>query len=265
MSTEPADPGHDDDPAALPEVSPDTGDDVLEGEVIAFPGGPPAPAAQRRGGQPGELRQIIPAHLRTRAGIRKALAWRYRRARHHALYHLVRSPQRLVLTVVWAVVGVARVAQVQASWWWLSEQSYLRQEAVAANDARTWYQLHQHAREVRLLRGCVLAAELAAIGLAAAVITVHVPVAWLPIAGGGGAGAGVDRPPGRQAHPRLGRGAGGLRAAHPRGDRPGAGRAGHRRDEQGAARVPRHRRRAGGPDHPRRPRLAGRPRPAATA
>ena len=98
------------------------------------------------------------------------------------LYHLVRSPQRLVLTVVWAVVGVARLAQVQASWWWLSEQSYLRQEAVAANDARTWYQLHQHAREVRLLRGCVLAAELAAIGLAAAVITVHVPVAWLPVA-----------------------------------------------------------------------------------
>ena len=87
-----------------------------------------------------------------------------------------------MLTVVWAVVGVARLAHVQASWWWLAEQSYLRQEAVAANDARTWYQLHQHAREVRLLRGCVLAAEVAALGLAAAVITVHVPVAWLPIA-----------------------------------------------------------------------------------
>src|ERR1700728_4278643 len=158
MSSEPADPGHNDD-AALSDVSADTGDDALEGEVIAFPGGSPAPAPQRRSGQPGELRQIIPAHLRTRAGIRKALTWRYRRARHHVLYHLVRSPLRLVLTVVWAVVGVARLAQVQASWWWLAEQSYLRQEAVAANDARTWYQLHQHAREVRLLRGCVVAAE----------------------------------------------------------------------------------------------------------
>jgi DNA segregation ATPase FtsK/SpoIIIE, S-DNA-T family len=182
MSTEPASPGPDDpgQVPALPDPVPDTSDDVLEGEVIAFPGGPPAPA--RRGGQPGELRQIIPAHLRTRAGIRKALAWRYRRARHHVLYHLVRSPLRLVLTIVWAVVGAARVAHVQASWWWLSEQTYLRQEAIAANDARTWHQLHQHAREVRLLRGCVLATELAAIGLAAAVITVHVPVLWLPVA-----------------------------------------------------------------------------------
>ena len=185
MTTEPADPGQDDpgqDPA-LPASPPETGDDVLEGEVIAFPGGPPAPTPARRGGgQPGELRQIIPAHLRTRAGVRKALTWRYHRARHHVLYHLVRSPQRLALTLVWALVGVARLAHVQTSWWWLAEQSYLRQEAVAANDARTWYQLHQHAREVRLLRGCVLAAEMAVIGLAAAVITTRLPVAWLPIA-----------------------------------------------------------------------------------
>jgi S-DNA-T family DNA segregation ATPase FtsK/SpoIIIE len=188
MTTDPARPGPDDqdDPGqdpAVPGNPPDASDDALEGEVIAFPGGPAAPASQRRGtGQPGQLRQVIPAHLRTWAGVRKALTWRYRRARHHVLYHLVRSPQRLALTLVWAAVGVARLAHVQVSWWWLAEQAYLRQEAVAANDARTWHQLHQHAREVRLLRGCVLAAELAATGLAAAVITTRVPVAWLPVA-----------------------------------------------------------------------------------
>ncbi len=121
MSTtpEPEDAGREPDSAALP---PETGDDAADGEVIAFPGptAPAAPAARRVAGQPGELRRIIPAHLRTRAGIRKAAAWRYRRARHHLLYHLVRSPQRLVLTVLWAAVGVVRVAHAQLAWWWVN-------------------------------------------------------------------------------------------------------------------------------------------------
>jgi hypothetical protein len=70
MSSEPAipDPG---DPLATP------GDEVLEGEIIAFPR-PASPAPQRRTspGQPGELRRIIPEHLSTWAGIRKAARWR---------------------------------------------------------------------------------------------------------------------------------------------------------------------------------------------
>jgi S-DNA-T family DNA segregation ATPase FtsK/SpoIIIE len=176
MTSEPLNP----DPAE--DGSPETGDDVLEGEVIAFPR-PAAPAAPRRpaAGQPGEPRPIIPGHLRTWAGIRKALRWRYRRARHHALYHLVRSPWRLVLAVVWAAVGVARIGHAQLSWWWLSEQAYLRQEAIAANDARTWHQLHTHAREVRLVRGIALAAELAAVVLAGALLSRLAPLAWLPV------------------------------------------------------------------------------------
>jgi S-DNA-T family DNA segregation ATPase FtsK/SpoIIIE len=164
--------------------TPDSSADALDGEVIAFPGAtaPAAPAISRRApGQPGELRQIIPGHLRTRAGIRKALDWRYKRARHHVLYHLVRAPKRLVLTLVWAAVGIARLVHMQVSWWWLSEQAYLRHEAIAANDARTWYQLHQHVREVRLIRGCALAAEVAGIALAGAVITVDLPLLWLPV------------------------------------------------------------------------------------
>ncbi|HEY2287181.1 MAG TPA: hypothetical protein VGH88_15705, partial [Streptosporangiaceae bacterium] len=146
MSTDPIGPGPAGDPPDddLPGT---TGDDVLEGEVINFP----RPAAPRRpaAGQPGEPRPIIPEHLRTWTGIRKALRWRYRRARHHTLYHLARSPRRLLLAVLWSPVGLARIGQAQLSWWWLSEQTYLRQEAIAANDPRTWHQLHQHAREVR--------------------------------------------------------------------------------------------------------------------
>jgi S-DNA-T family DNA segregation ATPase FtsK/SpoIIIE len=69
----------------------------------------------------------------------------------------------------------------QIAWWWVSEQGYLRQEAIAANDPRTWYQLHHHAREVRLVRGVSLAAELAAVVLACVVLTAFAPLAWLAV------------------------------------------------------------------------------------
>jgi S-DNA-T family DNA segregation ATPase FtsK/SpoIIIE len=176
---EPLGPGGEPDDTAAP---PEHTDDVLEGEVIAFPAAATAMAGRRpAAGQPGEMRRIIPEHLKTWAGIRKAAGWRYRKARHHALYHLVRSPKRLALAVVWAPVGVLRIAAAQMAWWWVSEQAYLRQEAVAANDARTWYQLHQHVREVRLIRGFALAGEVAGIGLAAALVTAHLPLGWLPV------------------------------------------------------------------------------------
>jgi S-DNA-T family DNA segregation ATPase FtsK/SpoIIIE len=175
MTTEPLPPGEDPDNTSTPPE-----DDVLDGEVIAFPGTTP-PAVPRRpaAGQPGEPRPIIPGHLKTKAGIAKAVRWHYRRVRHHALYHLVRSPQRLALTVVWAVVGLARIGHAQLAWWWLSEQAYLRQEAIAANDARTWHQLHTHAREVRLVRGIALAAEVAVLAIVCVVLAVLGPLAWL--------------------------------------------------------------------------------------
>jgi DNA segregation ATPase FtsK/SpoIIIE, S-DNA-T family len=179
MTTDPLAPGQPPTPAPA-----DTDDDVLDGEVIAFPA--PAPVTARPvPGQPGELRPVIPAHLRTRAGIRKAAGWRYRKARHHALYHLVRSPQRLGLVLVWAPVGLARIVAAQLSWWWVSEQAYLRHEAIAANDARTWHQLHQHAREVRLVRGLALAGEAAAVLIGAVALTRLAPLAWLPVLGAG--------------------------------------------------------------------------------
>lgn len=161
---------------------------VLEGEVIQFPGPPPkpepVPAAPVRTSRevPGELRQIIPGHLKTIAGLRKVVSWHCRGARHHILFHLVRSPKRLLLTVLWAAAGVARLAYAQLSWWWLTEQTYLRAEAIAANDPRTWQTLHKHAREVRLVRGLVLLAELAALGIIAGCVAAYAPWwSWLLI------------------------------------------------------------------------------------
>ena len=157
-------------------------DDAVEGLVLPFPGIAPAPApAKPQRGQPGERRDIIPPHLRTWQGIRKALHWHYRRARHYSLFHGVRSPKRLVLTIMWAVVGVARIAFAQLAWWWVAEQAYLRHEAIAAADSAKWLSLHKHVRAVRLVRGCILGAEVLALALAAAAVTSYLPVLWIPI------------------------------------------------------------------------------------
>ena len=132
-------------------------DDAVEGQVLPFPGIAPAPApAKPQRGQPGERRDIIPPHLRTWQGIRKAAA----------LALPPRSPPRAlprrpvaaaaVLHAQWAVVGVARIAFAQLGWWWVAEQAYLRHEAIAAADTAKWLSLHKHVREVRLVRGCVL-------------------------------------------------------------------------------------------------------------
>lgn len=166
------------------EVSGD--DDAIEGTVVQFPGRPAAvpavPASLRPvRGQPGEMRDIIPPGLRTWAAIRKTLRRHRKVAQHHFLYHLVRLPKRLALTLMWAAVGIARLAFTQLAWWWVSDQAYLRSEAVAANDPRQWMALHKHVREVRLVRGMTLLAEVAGIALACGIVTAYVPLAWVPV------------------------------------------------------------------------------------
>ena len=72
---------------------------------------------------------------------------------------------------------------VQLHWWWVTEQGYLRSQAVRDNDPRTWESLHKHARKVRLVRGLVLLAEVLAIGVAAGCVTAFAPLAWVPMPG----------------------------------------------------------------------------------
>lgn len=158
-------------------------DGAIEGTVVPFPGSPPAaPVPRKAARQPGELRQIIPDRYKSWAAFRKHAGWHWRRARHHVLWHLVRMPRRLVLTVLWAAVGITRLAFTQLAWWWVTEQTYQRHEAASRAEIRDWLTLHKHVREVRLVRGLVLLAEVAAAALLAGVVTFYAPLAWLLIA-----------------------------------------------------------------------------------
>ena len=141
-------------------------DETIEGTVVPFPGAvqPPAPR-KARFGEAAELRPILPAHLQSWAAARKHYGWHVKRSRHHFLYHLVRLPARAANPVRWAGLGVLKIGWLQVNWWWCTEQTYLRMQAVANNDARTWESLHKHAVKRRAFRGGVLAAEVAAIAL----------------------------------------------------------------------------------------------------
>ncbi|HEY1321682.1 MAG TPA: cell division protein FtsK, partial [Streptosporangiaceae bacterium] len=166
---------------------PDPGDEAaseLEGQVVPFPrpAGPPAPAPRKAAaGQRGELRRIVPEHLSSVAGICKAARWRWRRARHISLYHLVRVPKRLPLALVWAAVGLVRVDVAFAAWAFVTEQAYLRGQTIEAGDIRTYLQVHKEGKQTRLFRVPVLIVVHVAVIAAAVVVTVRFPLAWLVI------------------------------------------------------------------------------------
>ena len=136
--------------------------DAIEGEVIPWPGPVPRKA---KFGEVAELRPILPEHLRTWAAARKHYGWHLKRGRHHTLYHLVRVPKRAWDTLRWSVLGALKIGWIEVNWWWVTEQTYLRSQAVRDNDPRTWESLHKHAVKRRAFRGGVLGAQMAAIAL----------------------------------------------------------------------------------------------------
>jgi S-DNA-T family DNA segregation ATPase FtsK/SpoIIIE len=170
-----------------PDAPGDT-DEVLSGEVIPWPGQPPAvpdaaPPAPRKAkfGEAAELRPILPEHLKTWAAARKHYTWHVRRGRHHFLCHLVRLPGRLWNTLRYAALGLLKLGWLQVNWWWCTEQTYLRMQAVRQNDPRTWESLHKHAVKRRAFRGGVLGAELIALLVITGTVTAYAPLAWVPI------------------------------------------------------------------------------------
>ena len=150
---------------------------IRPGAVPAVPddgeGSPPAeahPAVYAEiTGVPGERRDIIPVALQ-RENLRGTVATFAGLQWHRARYHGLRSVFYLLAAVVFAVIGVIRIATRQIHWWWVLEQHELRSEAAAAGDTREWLKLHREAKATRKVRGWLLAGELIVVAIAIGVL-----------------------------------------------------------------------------------------------
>jgi hypothetical protein len=106
-----------------------------------------------------------------------AATTRYYAARwsHTTAYHGLRLPWYLLLTVIYAIAGVFRLAGRQIAWWWVTEQRGLESEAAAAGDAREYRSLHRVGKETRKVRGWILAGEVVTLVVAGALARRYVP------------------------------------------------------------------------------------------
>ncbi len=175
----PQPPGAGGDPQEEPEPPGDPGDLAPadpERSLVAV-----APVRRRRG-EGGEWKPVIPEHLRTPEGRKKAADWHVKRAKHHVAYHAVRSPWRIVQMLWWAGAGLLGIVYAQLCWWWLAEQTYLRHKAISDGDTGKYLSLNKHAREVRLVRGLVLLGELGALAGLGALISSVSALLWIPVA-----------------------------------------------------------------------------------
>lgn len=119
---------------------------------------------------------VIPEHLRTLDGLGATLARAARRGGHHAAFHTVRLPKYALFASWWGIVGAAKLAGRQLSWWWVTETDLLRSAAVASGDSREWMKLHREAKETRMVRGVVLGAEV--LGLLLVVLVMAKEAPW---------------------------------------------------------------------------------------
>lgn len=114
---------------------------------------------------------LVPAHLQTVAGIRRAAAARAADAAHGGAYHALRSPRYLLLAVLWAAVGVLRLLGRLWRYVFVGEQGVLRSQAVASGDSREyralqgdWRRTHDYRKVVVAI--CAFTALLAAVLIA---------------------------------------------------------------------------------------------------
>ena len=165
-----------------PELLAVPADTSYEIELDERPQVPAAPVYADISPPEGARLPIIPAHLQSLDGIKAAGKRHAGRQAHRAGYHGVRAPKYLLLALWWAVIGVFRLAGRQIYWWQHLEAHSLRSLAVAAGDTREYMKLHKESKEVRKVRGGILAAEVLAIALAAVLLAKYAPWwAWLTV------------------------------------------------------------------------------------
>ncbi|GAA4212533.1 FtsK/SpoIIIE domain-containing protein [Microbispora amethystogenes] len=99
------------------------------------------------------------------------------RSAHVAAFHAIRAPWYAAQTLVWAMIGLFRLAGRQVRWWWVNEQYTLLQQAATDNDPGMWLKLHREGKATRRWRGVVLFGQLIALTVALAVMT-GLPALW---------------------------------------------------------------------------------------
>lgn len=138
----------------------------------------PPPVAQ------GSRRPIIPPGWSGWVNIKHSMRQTAELAGYRAGFHAVRAPWYAAQGAFWATVGAFRLTGRQLRWWWVAEQTGLRQAAADANDPAMWHKLHREVKATRAWRGVVLAAEAITLGVGAPIAWVTAP--WWALAAGSG-------------------------------------------------------------------------------
>jgi S-DNA-T family DNA segregation ATPase FtsK/SpoIIIE len=95
---------------------------------------------------------------------------------HAAVYHGVRAPAYLALTVWWALVGIGRTVSLLLSWWHVPDLHKLEHQAAADGLLSDHLRIHRAGKETRTARGLILAA--CAVVVVAALVTLSQAPAW---------------------------------------------------------------------------------------
>ncbi|MEV5690712.1 cell division protein FtsK [Micromonospora globbae] len=132
----------------------------------------------------GGRRPIIPPGWSGWRNIKHSVRQAAELAAYRAGFHALRAPWYAAQAAFWATVGVFRLTGRQLRWWWVSEQTGLRQAAADANDAAMWHKLHREVKATRAWRGTVLAAEVLTIAIGAPIVWATTP--WWALAAGAG-------------------------------------------------------------------------------
>jgi S-DNA-T family DNA segregation ATPase FtsK/SpoIIIE len=153
------------------------------------------PAADVKGRQP-----IVPLGLSTFGAIKSTVKYGVGVGWYHARFHGLRAPWYAVQAAFWATVGVFVLIGRQIRWWWVAEQTGLRQKAADDKDWQAWQKLHREVKATRAWRFFVLAGETAVAGIGAPIVWSTAPwwVLWpsiaAAVAGLAHLGRPVDRP-----------------------------------------------------------------------
>jgi hypothetical protein len=148
---------------------------------------------------PDGRRPIVPSWARGWANLRASVRYAAGLTGYRVGYHALRSPWYAVQAAFWAAVGAFRLAGRQLRWWWLTEQTGLRQTAADAGDWQAWHKLHREVKATRAWRGTILAAEVVGVGVAGPILWavspwwVRASVAGLAVAGLARVGRPQDR------------------------------------------------------------------------